>query len=188
MQPDLCRQGCYVQQSGFTSDLQTKDPARSHVKGHTPRQVRITDLTETGRRLSDKLARDEPEDDDPMHEDVHLSEGEGEGEAHAPPLASGTSIVPLPKSSTLTTKAAKALAQVEKTMVDAGSVVAVEEDGGVVAADEGAHKVNSTTHKKDYKKFYTECRNRKKFPASLAAEYTREPMNLFKLWLEKKGP
>ena len=102
-------------------------------------------------------------------------------------------VTPLPTAQGLTTKAAKALEKAEKSAIAclaADEAAAADEKAADEKPAEGERAEGrgySVTHKKDYKKFYLECRNRKKFPASLASEANRDSMNLFKIWLGKKG-
>jgi hypothetical protein len=129
-----------------------------------------------------QLSRDVPDDDAPIGgSDTPIAE-EWDGaitaaSSAAPAFAPGT------------TKAAKALAKAERGVLVAA---AAESEAAEAAEDEvmagEVPEVNTVTRKKEYRKFYLECRNRKKFPASPSSEHVREPMNLFKLWLAKKGP
>ena len=102
-------------------------------------------------------------------------------------------VTPLPTAQGLITKAAKALEKAENSAIPclaADEAAAADEKAADEKPAEGERAEGrgySVTHKKDYKKFYLECRNRKKFPASLATEATRDSMNLFKIWLDKGG-
>lgn len=105
----------------------------------------------------------------------------------APPV-SALVVTPLPTAQGLTTKAAKALQKAENSANAALVADAAASELELSKAGKADDSLpNSTSHKREYKKFYLECRNRKKFPASLATEATRDSMNLFKIWLDKGG-